>query len=84
MLFFVFGMGGKEKEEENLPKGATSVMEPVNETKGLVPEIADPIGASKRRRVEQNTGSSAILGLRLGNPVPVIWRQIFTDAELSY
>lgn len=48
------------------------MVEPVDETERLVAEIADAVGAAKRRRVEQNAASSAKPGVGAGNPIAVV------------
>jgi len=58
-------IGGKG----NLPKGATGLVEPINETKGFVSEIADTVGALKRSGMEKNTSSSAEMKVRFGKPI---------------
>ena len=64
-----------------LPNGATSFVKPINKTKSLVSKITDPVGSTKRRRMEQHAGSSPIGRIRLRKPVAVIERQILTDAR---
>lgn len=58
-------------------------MKPIDETKGLVTEITNPVRSAKRRRMKQHAGSSAIGGIRLRETIAVVKRQIVADRGKS-
>ena len=55
-----------------MPNGATQVVEPVEETKGLFAKIANFVRAGKRRWMEQNAASSMKLRVEVGKPITVV------------
>ncbi|KAK3001822.1 hypothetical protein RJ639_021806 [Escallonia herrerae] len=51
----------------------------LNEAKSLVTEVSNAVGPRKRRRVEEDAGSSPAVGVGRREPVSVVDRQVLTD-----
>ena len=56
-------------------------MEPVEESKRFGTEIADAVGATERRRMEEDSGSSAKAGIAFWQEVLVVGGKVFSDRD---
>ncbi|CAL5357659.1 unnamed protein product [Camellia sinensis] len=62
-----------------MPEGATRMVKPIEEAKGLVPEVTNAVRARKRRRMEENAGSTAVVGVTFGKPFGVVSREVLSE-----
>lgn len=57
-------------------------MEPIDETESFLAKVSDAVGASQRRRVEQDSGSPTVLGISHRKPLLVVGRPVLSDGYI--